>query len=102
MMPILRTKSVALLALVLMALGCGEAEAVKRDVTFVTKLSEADRKAAVAQKICPVSEERLGSMGLPIKVIADDQEFFICCATCESDAVERFDELYAKAHKPAE
>jgi hypothetical protein len=81
-------------------LGCGQAEAVKRDVTFVTKLTDADRQAAESQKLCPVSEERLGSMGLPIKVVADDQAFFICCESCKGDAMERFDELYFKAHKP--
>jgi hypothetical protein len=91
----------ALLAVVAIALGCGQAEAVKRDVTFVTKLTDADRKAAVAQKLCPVTDERLGSMGLPIKVVADDQAFFICCESCKSDAMDRFDELYTKAHKPA-
>jgi hypothetical protein len=102
MMPARQTMAlVALLAVAALALGCGKADAVKRDVSFVTKLSDADRKAAVAQKLCPVTEERLGSMGLPIKVVADDQSFFICCESCKDDAMDRFDELYVKAHKPA-
>ena len=100
-MPAQLSSIVALLAAVALALGCGKADAVKRDVSFVTKLTDADRKAAVAQKLCPVTEERLGSMGVPIKVVADDQSFFICCESCKSDAMDRFDELYAKAHTPA-
>jgi hypothetical protein len=93
--------SLALLVVVALAFGCSQAEAVKRDVTFVTKLTDEDRGAAVAQKLCPVTDERLGSMGLPIKVVAEDQAFYICCESCKDDAMERFDELFAKAQKPA-
>lgn len=50
----------------------------------LAKLSEADRKMAQEQKICPVTEEPLGSMGVPKKVKVGDKEVFICCATCET------------------
>ena len=49
----------------------------------LAKLSPEDQKAAREQKVCPVTEEPLGSMGVPEKVKVKDQEVFICCAGCE-------------------
>jgi len=46
-------------------------------------LSEADRAAALAQKVCPVSDEPLGSMGAPIKVTVDGRDVFLCCEGCK-------------------
>jgi hypothetical protein len=45
-------------------------------------LPEADRVEAIAQKICPVSGEPLGSMGAPVKVAVKDTSVFICCESC--------------------
>lgn len=47
-------------------------------------LSEADRKLAEAQVICPVTEVRLGSMGMgtPIKLEIEGRTVFICCEGC--------------------
>lgn len=54
------------------------------DVTeAMAGLSEADRIAALAQKVCPVSGEPLGSMGTPIKVTADGRDVFLCCESCK-------------------
>lgn len=50
----------------------------------LTSLSAADREAALAQKICPVSGQPLGSMGVPPKVHVDDRDVFICCEACET------------------
>jgi hypothetical protein len=47
-------------------------------------LSPADREQAIKQKICPFSEEPLGSMGPPIKVSVAGHEVFICCEGCEA------------------
>jgi hypothetical protein len=47
-------------------------------------LSPADREQAIKQKICPFSEEPLGSMGTPIKVSVAGHEVFICCKGCEA------------------
>ncbi len=46
-------------------------------------LSEADRAAATAQKICPVSGEALGAMGTPIKMTVKGRDIFICCGGCK-------------------
>ncbi|GEM_PF-1439965 len=45
--------------------------------------SESDPLRATVQGICPVSGEKLGSMGSPIKVKAGQQELFLCCDGCK-------------------
>lgn len=60
-----------------------------------TKLSPQDREAALAQKICPVSDQALGSMGTPIKVTVEDRDIFVCCQGCVDELKSKFDE-YAK------
>jgi len=46
------------------------------------KLSPEDRAAAERQRICPVTDEPLGSMGVPLKVKVKGQDLFVCCAGC--------------------
>jgi YHS domain-containing protein len=47
-------------------------------------LNEEDRKLAQAQVICPVTEVRLGSMGMgtPIKLEIAGRTVFVCCEAC--------------------
>jgi hypothetical protein len=60
-----------------------EVPALNDDVTdAMAGLSDADRAAAVAQKICPVSDEALGSMGTPLKVTVEGRDVFLCCEGC--------------------
>ncbi len=54
----------------------------------LAKLSETDRDAALKQVICPVSGEKLGSMGAPPKVTVEGKEVFLCCSGCEKDLRE--------------
>jgi len=62
-------------------------------------LSAADRTLAMAQGICPVSEEPLGSMGAPIKMTHGDKTVFLCCEGCRKK-FERNPETYiAKLEK---
>jgi Cu(I)/Ag(I) efflux system membrane fusion protein len=51
----------------------------------LAKLSPDDRKLAEAQKMCPVTEQPLGSMGVPIKMTVTGQTVFICCKACEEE-----------------
>lgn len=62
----------------------------------LAKLSEADRKIAEAQKICPVGDEVLGEVGVPIKLKVKDQIIFICCASCEDDVKKDPDGILKK------
>ncbi len=53
-------------------------------------LAPEDRERASTQKVCPISEEPLGSMGKPVKVTVDGQDLFICCAGCEDELKQNF------------
>lgn len=48
----------------------------------MSKLSPADRRLAEQQRVCPVADMPLGSMGPPIKVIVEGHPVFICCEGC--------------------
>lgn len=71
----------------------------------IAKLPEEDRAAATAQKFCAIENtSRLGSMGMPHKVMVDGQAVFLCCAGCEEEALKdpqktlaKVDELKAAA-----
>ena len=50
-------------------------------------LSPSDRKLAGAQRFCAVMEyNRLGSMGVPIKLVVGGKSVFVCCKGCLDDA----------------
>ncbi len=52
------------------------------------KLSPEDRKAVDAQRFCPVlTQNKLGSMGTPVKLTIDGQTVFLCCAGCRENAL---------------
>jgi Cu(I)/Ag(I) efflux system membrane fusion protein len=54
---------------------------------YLSKLPPEDRRLAEAQKFCPVQKDsRLGSMGIPFKVMIDGQPVFLCCSGCEAEA----------------
>ena len=48
----------------------------------VYKVSASDQPFIAAQKNCPVMDEPLGGMGAPLKVHANGQAIYICCAGC--------------------
>lgn len=47
--------------------------------------SAGDEQLIARQKICPVTDEELGSMGAPVKVVVDGKTVFICCKGCEKE-----------------
>lgn len=50
----------------------------------IPELSPEDQKIVDQQKICPVTELSLDSMGGPVPVMIGDRKVFICCAGCEA------------------
>jgi hypothetical protein len=62
----------------------------------LAKLSSADRALAEAQKMCPVSDQPLGSMGTPIKVTVEGREVFVCCEGCVAEVQENFEKYAPK------
>ena len=107
-----------LVPLTLSSLGCGggstsaqvqkepgEGGAKDEVATERVKLSPEDRALVEAQEWCVVSsDERLGSMGAPMKLDISGQAVFICCKGCERKAkadpektLKKLEELKAKA-----
>ncbi len=66
----------------------------------LAKLDPADRKLAEAQVFCAIDDEnRLGSMGMPIKVMVKDQPVFVCCKSCRKQALDHPDKTLAKVEE---
>ncbi|MFO1063591.1 MAG: heavy metal-binding domain-containing protein [Pirellulales bacterium] len=54
----------------------------KQEPTKADPLSEPDRAIVALQKICPVTEAELGSMGTPIFVEVLGRRVALCCGSC--------------------
>ena len=63
------------------------------------KLSPEDRALAESQRLCPVTDEPLGSMGVPIKVTVNDQPVFLCCSSCIKTATKDPDKTLQKVNE---
>ncbi len=55
------------------------------ELAEIAKLPEDEQPIAKAQKVCPVSNQNLGSMGMPVKVEHDGDIAFLCCKGCMAD-----------------
>ena len=65
-------------------------------------LSKEDREAVLKQGICPVSDEKLGGdMGLPIKVVIEGRDVWVCCESCIEDLKKDPAKYLAKLDAPA-
>jgi len=54
----------------------------------LAKLSPADRALVESQRFCPIlTENRLGSMGEPVKLVVDGQAVYLCCSGCKKGAL---------------
>ena len=60
-------------------------------------LGPEDRRLAEDQRLCPVSDEPLGSMGTPVKAEVKGQPVFLCCKSCVKRALADPDQTLAKA-----
>ena len=67
-----------------------------KELAEIQQLSEAEQPLAIEQVICPVSEYKLGSMGVPLRVDVDGATIFICCEACREDVVSRPEVQLAK------
>jgi len=76
--------------------GASESAEAKEIRETLAKLEDTDRKLAEAQGVCPVSDEPLGSMGVPPKMKVKDRDVFICCAGCEKAVEKDPDAILAK------
>lgn len=64
------------------------------------KLSKEDRALVDAQEWCVIqSDERLGSMGPPVKLTIKGKPVFVCCRSCKSKAEKDPDQTLAKVEE---
>ena len=68
----------------------------------LAELSPADRAAAAKQGVCPVSDEKLGAMGAPVKVVVKGQTVFLCCEHCKAAIEKNPDKYLAKLKEGGE
>ena len=54
----------------------------------INQLPDEDQTMAIKQVICPVTEYKLGSMGVPPKVMVNGEPVFICCEGCREGLLE--------------
>ena len=66
------------------------------DLKNIEQLPAADRQFALTQRICPVSNATLGSMGVPVKITLRDRTVFLCCEGCRGEAEKTTDEMLKK------
>jgi membrane fusion protein, copper/silver efflux system len=59
----------------------------------IEQLPKADRRLALAQRICPVTGAALGSMGVPVKITLRGQTVFLCCKGCMGKAKRNPDQM---------
>ena len=81
--------------------GQGGHEVAEDDVASnLAKLGEDARKLAEAQKFCAIeTENRLGSMGPPLKLDVKGEVVFVCCKGCQKKALAHADETLATVAK---
>ena len=80
----------------------GQAKVAKTDDVAAerAKLSPADRALVEAQEWCVIStDERLGSMGTPLKLDIKGQPVFVCCKGCKKEAESDPDKTLAKVEE---
>lgn len=51
------------------------------------ELSEHDKIHVAVQEICPISGQKLGSMGTPLKVKIGEEIVYVCCKGCSKKQV---------------
>jgi len=68
--------------LVAVAITVGAAQFAMGQEQQPTEQQRRDQLRAAVQEICPVSGEKLGSMGEPIKVQVGEESIFLCCKGC--------------------
>jgi membrane fusion protein, copper/silver efflux system len=63
-------------------------------------LSPEEQEIAKAQRYCPIlPANRLGAMGIPVKVLVLGQRVFLCCNGCRQEALAKPKETLARANQ---
>ncbi len=62
----------------------------------IEKLPKEDQAQAVRQRICPVTNLQLGTMGTPLKVKVNGTPVFLCCDQCRESLLSEPEKYLAK------
>jgi Cu(I)/Ag(I) efflux system membrane fusion protein len=71
-------------------------EAEREIQAELAKMTPGDRRLAEAQRLCPITGARLGSMGIPAKIMIQGQPVFLCCQGCKEKALADPEKTMAK------
>jgi hypothetical protein len=66
------------------------------DKSPASEAKQTDKELIAKQKTCPVSDEQLGSMGKPVKVVVKGRRVFLCCAGCKKKFLANVDKYLKK------
>jgi Cu(I)/Ag(I) efflux system membrane fusion protein len=73
----------------------------EKDRANLAKLAAPDRKLAEQQRMCPISNEPLGSMGVPVKMDVRGTPLFLCCEGCRDEVAKDPQAALTKIRKRA-
>jgi hypothetical protein len=80
--------------------GGEERQAEAKIKAALAKLKPEDRRLAEVQRFCAIQQEnRLGSMGVPVKVMVKGRPVFLCCESCREEALAHPDQTLATVEK---
>jgi YHS domain-containing protein len=66
------------------------------DTSPVAAAKPTDKELIEKQKTCPVTDQPLGSMGKPVKVVTKGRTVFLCCAGCKKKFLANRDKYLKK------
>jgi len=66
------------------------------DTNPVAAAKQTDKELIEKQKTCPVTDQPLGSMGKPVKVVVKKRTVFLCCAGCKKKLLANPDKYLKK------
>ena len=72
---------------------------VSGDASPSAQAQPTDKELIQQQKTCPVSDQPLGSMGKPVKLVYKGRIVFLCCAGCKKTFLADPDKYLKKLDK---
>jgi YHS domain-containing protein len=66
------------------------------DASPLAAAKQSDKELIEKQKTCPVTDQPLGSMGKPVKVVVKGRTVFLCCAGCKKKLLANPDKYLKK------
>jgi len=94
-------KNVKMLVAVALFAGIAQTAGAQEATSPEEQQIQRDRLRAAVQEICPVSGQKLGAHGAPVKVKIGEEELFLCCKGCLQGKVnaERWATIHANFAK---